>query len=293
MPEDIQKNKKLVPISEAAEFLGVSIDTIRRWDKQGIIHSERPNGKDRYFSLEELENHKIAKPISISAAATMLKVSPTTLRRLEKKGLIACEKNSNGERVFAKEHLEKFLNSKYYLRKAGIQEKILEPFNQTKEEKEEEKSELSKEEKGLLQEIVIETVEHDVERRNPAGVNLKPWSRIPELLISGALFALLLGIGVKNVSDIDKSPKTISTTLGVNTTSSKPKIMVTIKNIETKSSIDIKQKPTNESKKVGEAKDGDKFELISEDAGWYQVKLPDGSIGFISSSFVEAGGANN
>src|SRR5258706_9677159 len=89
MPDSLpNKTAKLVPISEAAEILGVSIDTIRRWDKEGTLHSERPNGKDRYFSVEDLEKVKLGKPLSISEVAEKLHVSQSTLRRIEKKGLI-------------------------------------------------------------------------------------------------------------------------------------------------------------------------------------------------------------
>lgn len=54
--------QKLVPIGEAAKFLNVSIDTIRRYDKMGILHSQRPGGKVRFFDLEELKAVKVSKP---------------------------------------------------------------------------------------------------------------------------------------------------------------------------------------------------------------------------------------
>lgn len=55
--------QKLVPIGEAAKFLNVSIDTIRRYDKMGILHSQRPGGKIRYFDVEELKKLKSSKPL--------------------------------------------------------------------------------------------------------------------------------------------------------------------------------------------------------------------------------------
>jgi DNA-binding transcriptional MerR regulator len=42
--------KKFVPIGIAAETLGISIDTLRRWEKQGTIQAIRFANK-RYFSL--------------------------------------------------------------------------------------------------------------------------------------------------------------------------------------------------------------------------------------------------
>jgi DNA (cytosine-5)-methyltransferase 1 len=66
MSKDLPRDQKLVPISEAAEILGVSIDTVRRWDKAGILHANRPDGKNRYFSVAELEKLKFSQPLSIS-----------------------------------------------------------------------------------------------------------------------------------------------------------------------------------------------------------------------------------
>lgn len=49
--------KKLLSISEAANFLGISIDTLREWDKKAILPSFRPEpSSKRYYRLEDLEN---------------------------------------------------------------------------------------------------------------------------------------------------------------------------------------------------------------------------------------------
>lgn len=55
--------QKLIPIGEAAKILKVSIDTLRRYDKLGILHSTRPGGKIRYFDVEELRKIKSSKPL--------------------------------------------------------------------------------------------------------------------------------------------------------------------------------------------------------------------------------------
>ena len=39
----------------AALKLGISVDTIRRWDKKGLIKSFRDERNDRMFSLEEIK----------------------------------------------------------------------------------------------------------------------------------------------------------------------------------------------------------------------------------------------
>jgi len=46
--------KKLLTIKQAAERLGVSIKTIRRWEKQGKIESIRTSGGHRRFKLKEI-----------------------------------------------------------------------------------------------------------------------------------------------------------------------------------------------------------------------------------------------
>ena len=96
---------KLVPIGQAAKILNVSIDTVRRWDASGRLHSTRPGGKDRYFSVSELESIKLTKPLSIGEASEKLGVSRSTLRRLEEKGVIKPERNKMGERVYQKSTL--------------------------------------------------------------------------------------------------------------------------------------------------------------------------------------------
>jgi len=60
MKEAQDKKEKLLVISDAAKYLGVSIDTVRRWDRAGVLHAVRPDGKTRYFSLTQLvavKNH--------------------------------------------------------------------------------------------------------------------------------------------------------------------------------------------------------------------------------------------
>jgi DNA (cytosine-5)-methyltransferase 1 len=45
---------KLIPVHEAAEVLGVSADTIRRWHKKGLIKATLGSNGDRLFSHEEI-----------------------------------------------------------------------------------------------------------------------------------------------------------------------------------------------------------------------------------------------
>jgi len=51
-------SKKLLTIKQAAEELGVSIKTIRRWESQGKIESIRTSGGHRRFKLKEVASEK-------------------------------------------------------------------------------------------------------------------------------------------------------------------------------------------------------------------------------------------
>ena len=44
----------LIPIRKAAEMLGVSIDTLRRWDTKGTLPAIKTPGKHRYYSPEQI-----------------------------------------------------------------------------------------------------------------------------------------------------------------------------------------------------------------------------------------------
>jgi len=51
-------------IGKAAKYLGVSIDTLRRWEKKGVITAYRSPGGHRYFLEEDLDklfNHKYTR----------------------------------------------------------------------------------------------------------------------------------------------------------------------------------------------------------------------------------------
>ena len=163
---DNDTSKKIVPIGEAAKILGVSIDTVRRWDKDGTLHSQRREGKTRYFSVEELEKVNLSKPMSISEAAHKLNLSASTLIRLEKKGLIKPRRNKKGERMYDHEALEQFVKSEYFLKQKKVQDKILEQL--TPEEPEHKKEpEVDKEYKVIATTAIVDRQELiKLKRRN-------------------------------------------------------------------------------------------------------------------------------
>lgn len=51
----MKQQNKLISIGEAAEYLNVSIDTLRRWEKKEKVKSYRSPGNHRYFIKEDLD----------------------------------------------------------------------------------------------------------------------------------------------------------------------------------------------------------------------------------------------
>ena len=45
---------RVMPIGEAAQALGVSLDTLRRWDREGRLQTERDGRGRRLVPVEEL-----------------------------------------------------------------------------------------------------------------------------------------------------------------------------------------------------------------------------------------------
>lgn len=51
----VTEESRLVTVSEASEILGVSPDTIRRWEKKKLVRAKRSDKNYRLFSIEELQ----------------------------------------------------------------------------------------------------------------------------------------------------------------------------------------------------------------------------------------------
>lgn len=110
-------SRKLISISQAASILDVSFDTLRRWEKKGIIKSVRIFGKTRYFFADQIHKIKNTKLYTISKAAQVLRISITTLRRIEKRGLFTTNRNSQGYRLYSKQDLSRLRHSQYFSRR--------------------------------------------------------------------------------------------------------------------------------------------------------------------------------
>jgi excisionase family DNA binding protein len=51
------KNNNLVPISDAAKYLGITVMTLRRWDESGKLRALRSAGGHRYYHRDALERY--------------------------------------------------------------------------------------------------------------------------------------------------------------------------------------------------------------------------------------------
>lgn len=70
---------KIISISEAAQLFNVSIDTIRRWEKKGLIKGSRDSSNNRIFDSIELKRaHEKYVGGSISAKFKVLKTTQKT-----------------------------------------------------------------------------------------------------------------------------------------------------------------------------------------------------------------------
>jgi molybdopterin-binding protein len=62
-----QRSTRSYPAGEAARLLGVSLDTLRRWDRQGRIRTERDAANRRVVpatEIERLRSHDAAHELS-------------------------------------------------------------------------------------------------------------------------------------------------------------------------------------------------------------------------------------
>jgi predicted site-specific integrase-resolvase len=51
---------RFIKVGEAAKILGVSIQTLRRWEETGyLLPSHKSDGKTRYYDLNQLSGKKI------------------------------------------------------------------------------------------------------------------------------------------------------------------------------------------------------------------------------------------
>lgn len=148
------------------------------------------------------------------------------------------------------------------------------------------------------------------------------WSGVLAFLISMGLFLVLFGLGVRNIqmvqgreltaeentvvtetvlsaatseaqgSTVVNSPEMSSVDLPASDSSELVsdtliKTVLKVRVIEGLTQVNIRRGPTVESEKIGSAQSGDAFEFVSESQDWYEIKLTDGTVGFVSAAYTE------
>lgn len=69
------KNPKWLAIGEASKYLGISRDTLRRWEKRGLIAPRRSPSNRRYYTKEILNQAMAAKKSPRPAATSAQKIT--------------------------------------------------------------------------------------------------------------------------------------------------------------------------------------------------------------------------
>jgi molybdopterin-binding protein len=77
---------QLLPAGEAARRLGISLDTLRRWDRQGKIRTERDPANRRVVPASEVERLRTARTPSGLSARNRLR---GVVREVRAEGVLA------------------------------------------------------------------------------------------------------------------------------------------------------------------------------------------------------------
>lgn len=133
------------------------------------------------------------------------------------------------------------------------------------------------------------------------------------------IFLLLFGLGIKNINtplSYNKYANSITSTptsqvsvakatpfiyplsptpevAGIETTeiiediNPETKKMVVINIGKDSENVNLRLDPTDQSEIIGKAKNGEVYELVSEADGWFQIRLIDGTLAFVSSGLVQ------
>jgi molybdopterin-binding protein len=72
--------KQAYTATEAARELGISVETLRRWDRDGRIHTQRDKANRRLVALEEIERLRGTKTARHVSARNRLRGTVTDVR---------------------------------------------------------------------------------------------------------------------------------------------------------------------------------------------------------------------
>jgi len=72
--------KQAYTATEAARELGISVDTLRRWDREGRIHTKRDSANRRLVTLKEIERLRGSRNVQHMSARNRLRGTVSDVR---------------------------------------------------------------------------------------------------------------------------------------------------------------------------------------------------------------------
>ena len=120
-----------LPIGESSDYLGISVDTLRRWEAKGTIVSKRLDGKNRFFAVKDLEKIKYGNYLSVKEAAHRMGITPQTLRRLADDNIIPSSRKDNEYRQFKVKDVEEYISSELRFLSKSEKENSIRPAKDT------------------------------------------------------------------------------------------------------------------------------------------------------------------
>lgn len=160
--------------------------------------------------------------------------------------------------------------------------------------------ELEKSEQENLKNIILEKksdhviVSPKLARTTPLKQAQSYSPKITYFLTVSAIFVGLFGYGFNNVktslANEEAKLQIVSETPAPKVAGEKTQaeMFLLVKIDDGAEYVNIRKKPRTSSEKIGEALEGETFEFISIQSGWYEVKMDEKSSGWIFSKYIEA-----
>jgi molybdopterin-binding protein len=88
---------RMIPIGEAASALGVSIDTLRRWERDGRLQTQRGRGNRRIVSEHEVRRLGGRLPTRVGAGTSIRNRFEGVITNVEVSGVVGLVEVQAGE----------------------------------------------------------------------------------------------------------------------------------------------------------------------------------------------------
>lgn len=126
--------------------------------------------------------------------------------------------------------------------------------------------------------------------------------RIPEAIGMTVVLLVLIALGIRNINSTPKDVLGASDAVTTPIASPSPTPILVVDKVETQKvviklpigleTVNIRNNPSINAEKIGEAKDGDSFELLSQSSGWYRIKFSENTTGYVYGVYAFIEGNN-